>query len=113
MGLVMLSQFFKRAGWGVTVGVPQDISEFKRLVHSDWFDAVGVSISTDRQLETLERLLPQLKATTLNKEMQIFAGGPMVMHEPDRLKWQFAEIMAEDAPGTVRKLNEILPSRMA
>ena len=61
MGLFMLSEFFKRAGWTVTVGVPQDVNEFKRLFQSEWFDAVGISVSSDRHLDTLRSLLPSLR----------------------------------------------------
>jgi MerR family transcriptional regulator, light-induced transcriptional regulator len=111
LGMVMLSQFFKRAGWGVTVGMPQDTGEFKRLFQSDWFDAVGISISTDRHLETLERLLPQLKSRSLNLDLHIFAGGPLVLREPQRLKWRFAEVLPEDAPGTVRRVSASLATR--
>ena len=47
----------------VTVAVPQDVAEFQRMFQSDWFDAVGISVSTDRQLDTLAALLPQLRHT--------------------------------------------------
>jgi len=75
MGLFMLSEFFKRAGWTVTVGVPQDVAEFKRLFQSHWFDAVGISVSTDRHLDTLANLLPQLKAGADNLGVRLFLGG--------------------------------------
>jgi methanogenic corrinoid protein MtbC1 len=104
MGLFMLSEFFKRAGWTVTVGVPQDVAEFKRLFQSDWFDAVGVSVSTDRHLDTLTHLLPQLRESSDNLELRVFLGGPMAFLAPDRLEGLGAEVVAEDAPATVARL---------
>jgi len=108
MGLFMLSEFFKRAGWSVVVGVPQDAAEFKRLFHSEWFDAVGVSVSTDRHLDTLAQCLPQLKANSDNLHLRLFVGGPMAMLAPERLQGLGAEVVSEDAPATVRWLTRSL-----
>lgn len=108
MGLFMLSEFFKLEGWAVTLGVPQDVAEFKRLFQSDWFDAVGVSISTDRHLGTLAALLPQLKDCSLNPSMRMFLGGPMAMREPARLKSIAADVVAEDAPTAVKWITQCM-----
>ncbi|PIT72804.1 B12-binding domain-containing protein [Limnohabitans sp. G3-2] len=109
MGLFMLSEFFKRAGWTVTVGVPQDVLEFKRLFQSDWFDAVGVSVSTDRHLDTLSQLLPQLRESSDNLKLRVFVGGPMAMTCPERLTGLAAEVLAHDAPATVAHLALCMP----
>jgi methanogenic corrinoid protein MtbC1 len=101
MGLFMLSEFFKRAGWVVTVAVPQDVSDFKKMFVSDWFDAVGISISTDRHLGTLQNLLPQLKEASDNLNLQVFVGGPMAFSAPDLLKALPAQLVAADALETV------------
>lgn len=104
MGLFMLSEFFKRAGWTVTVGVPQDLAEFKRLFQSDWFDAVGVSLSTDRHLDTLAHVLPRLREGSDNLNLRVFVGGPMAHVAPERLQGLSAEVLTEDAPATVAHL---------
>lgn len=112
MGLFMLSEFFKRAGWTVTLGVPQDASEFQHLCQTDWFDAVGVSISTDRHLQTLAALVPQIKENAGNPNMCLFLGGPMALIDPAQLNKISAEVVAEDAPLTVQWLTQRL-SEMA
>lgn len=109
MGLFMLSEFFKRAGWLVTVAVPQDVSEFKRLFVSDWFDAVGISVSTDRHIRSLEVLLPLLRAASDNLDLQVFVGGPMAYLDPDRLQGLAARVLAEDAPATVISVTRGMP----
>jgi len=108
MGLFMLSEFFKQAGWTVTVGVPQDVPEFQRLCQTDWFDAVGVSISTDRHVASLAALLAELKHNAANPHMCVFVGGPMALREPALLQGLPAEVVAEDAPATVRWLHRRL-----
>lgn len=113
MGLFMLSEFFKRAGWTVVVGVPQDVAEFQRLFQSEWFDAVGVSVSTDRHLDTLAQCLPQLKAGCDNLHLRLFVGGPMALLAPERLQGLAAEVVAEDAPATVKWLTDALSLRQS
>jgi methanogenic corrinoid protein MtbC1 len=108
MGLFMLSEFFKRAGWTVTVGVPQDVAEFKHLFLSDWFDAAGISVSTDRHLQTLTHLLPPLREASDNLNLQVFVGGPMAFMAPDSLKGLAAQLVAEDAPKTVACVTQML-----
>jgi len=108
MGLFMLSEFFKRAGWLVTVGVPQDVTEFKRLFQSDWFDAVGISVSSDRHLDTLAALLPKLREGSDNLGLHVFVGGPMALVAPERLKGLAAQVLAEDAPATVALITQAM-----
>lgn len=109
MGMFMLSEFFKRAGWLVTVAVPQDVAEFKRLFLSDWFDAVGISVSTDRHIQTLAQLLPALREASDNLNMQVFVGGPMAYVAPEALRGLAARIVAEDALATVANVTHHLP----
>ena len=101
MGLFMLSEFFKRDGWVVTVAVPQDVADFKKMFLSDWFDAVGISVSTDRHLASLQTLLPQLREASDNLNLQVFVGGPMAFTAPELLKVLPAKLVSEDAPETV------------
>jgi methanogenic corrinoid protein MtbC1 len=109
LGLFMLSEFFKRAGWAVTVAVPQDVGDFKQLFLSDWFDAVGISVSTDRHLQTLNTLLPQLRDASDNLNLHVFVGGPMAYAAPELLKGLAAKVLAEDAPGTVACVTKAIP----
>ncbi|MFM1926098.1 MAG: hypothetical protein RIT44_1904 [Pseudomonadota bacterium] len=113
MGLFMLSEFFKRAGWTVTVGVPQDVTEFKRLFQSEWFDAVGISVSSDRHLDTLRSLLPSLRQAADNTDLKVFVGGPMAFVAPDKLQACGADVIAQDAPATVAKLTQVLNARQS
>lgn len=113
MGLFILSEFFKRAGWTVAVGVPQDVTEFKRLFQSDWFDAVGVSVSTDRHLETLGHLLPHLLSGADNLNLHLFVGGPMAFLAPERLQGLAAELVTEDAPVAVERIAQRMPAMTA
>lgn len=106
MGLFMLSEFFKRAGWQVTVGVPQDEKEFKRLFQSEWFDAVGISVSTDRHLTAMAACLPELRTGSDNPGLKLFVGGAMAHAAPECLHKLGAQVLAHDALDTVAWLTQ-------
>lgn len=109
MGLFMLSEFFKRAGWTVTAAIPQDLAEFKKIFVSDWFDAVGISVSTDRHLSSLQTWLPQLRQSSDNLNLQLFVGGPMAVFAPELLTGLAAKLVAEDAAETVARVTQSMP----
>ncbi|WP_408598331.1 B12-binding domain-containing protein [Limnohabitans sp.] len=111
MGLFMLSEFFKQAGWAVTLGVPQDVAEFKRLWQADWFDAVGVSVSSDRHIETLGTVLTQLKGSSVNLNVRLFVGGPMALLDPSKLAGIPAEVVALDAIATVQRITQSMSAK--
>lgn len=78
MGVFMLGEFFRKSGWRVC-GLPfQGTVGAMRSVQSDWFDVLGLSVSTDRCMDTVGRQIRELRAASANPDMKIMVGGPMV-----------------------------------
>lgn len=94
----------------MTVAVPQDVTDFKQLFLSDWFDAVGISLSTDRHIQSLGLLLPQLREASDNLNLHLFVGGPMAYLAPELLQGLSAHVLAEDAPMTVAHVTQAMPA---
>ena len=114
LGVFMLSEFFRQAGWRVTLASPQDIVDFKRIFLSDWFDAVVLSISTDRQIDAVAQSLPELSKTTANPNLKIYVGGPMAQVSPEAINWEGTLLLQTDAAQTVEIVtqNAFAPSPM-
>jgi methanogenic corrinoid protein MtbC1 len=110
LGIFMLSEFFKRAGWHVTLAAPQDISDFKRHFQTDWFDAVCLAIATDRHLEDIARVLPELMAESVNSRLGLYVGGPMTQFAPDQLNIPCAQVLNHNALKTVEVVTEAVRS---
>jgi methanogenic corrinoid protein MtbC1 len=108
MGLFMLSEFFKRAGWTVCTGVPPSEADFKRLCHSDWFDAVGVSVSSDRHLGTIASILSRLPESAPNPRVHPFVGGPMAFVAPELMATMGCEVLALDAMAAVERIQSVV-----
>ena len=114
LGAFMLSEFFRQAGWRVTLVTPLDIADFKRIFLSDWFDAVVLSISTDRQIDAVSQSLLELRKTTANPNLKIYVGGPMAQVSPEAINWDGTLLLQTDAAQTVEIVtqNAFAPSHV-
>ena len=108
LGIFMLSEFFKQAGWHVTLAAPPHLGDFRRYFQSDWFDAVGLSLSSDRYLDDMAKLLPELMAESVNSRLQVFVGGPMSELAPEKLTWPGTLFLRENAQKTVEILTQAM-----
>lgn len=110
MGAFMLSEFFRQGGWRVMLATPQDIADFKRMFLSDWFDAVVLSISTDRQLDAVSQAVCELREATVNPNLKIYVGGPMACLSPGALNWTGTSLLDKDAAHAVRIVTQAAPA---
>ena len=106
LGVFMVSEFFRRAGWTVTLAAPQDIAEFKRSFHSDWFDVVALSISTERHLDAVSKAVAELQVSAVNPNLQIFVGGPQACLAPDKLGWPGTHLLNVNARQAVEAVTQ-------
>jgi methylmalonyl-CoA mutase cobalamin-binding subunit len=106
MGLFMLSEFFKRAGWYTLVEQPRMDANVLRLLSSHWVDVLALSISTDRQLPALKVLIRQARKLSPNPRMVIIAGGPMAANQPQMLAELGVDWIGEDAASTVERATQ-------
>lgn len=97
MGVFMLGEFFRKYGWRVS-GVPFLGAEGAlRNVQSDWFDVVGLSVSTNRCLETVGGLIRELRAASANPDLKIMVGGPMAANNRGQMYRLGADFIGADA----------------
>ena len=101
MGLFMLSEFFRRAGWYTLVEQPRLDANVLRLLSGHWVDVLALSVSTDRQLPALRILVRQARQISPNPQMAIIAGGPLALSDPQALLDLGVDWVGTDAPGTV------------
>jgi methanogenic corrinoid protein MtbC1 len=78
MGVFMLGEFFRKSGWRVSGLALQNHASAVRCVQSDWFDVLGLSVSTSQCVAALGGLMGRLRSASANPELKIMVGGPMV-----------------------------------
>lgn len=108
MGAFMLGEFFRRRGWSVQLLAPQDIEDVLTHLRRDWFDAIGLSVSTGRQLHALERLMPRLRTESPNERLCVMVGGPLALSDPQALQDLGVDVVGSDARETVNLLGHLV-----
>ena len=103
MGLFMLSEFFRRAGWYTLMEQPRLDANVLRLLSGHWVDVMALSVSTDRQLQALRVLVRQARTISPNPQMAIIAGGPLALSNPQALLDLGVDWIGTDAPSTVER----------
>ena len=84
LGMTIVSDFFRKAGWDVVIEISLSEKELVHAVSNEWFDVIGISCATEAQLKTLPGLIRALKAASGNPEPGVLLGGPIfTMQEHD------------------------------
>lgn len=91
LGSYMTAEFFRRGGWQVIGMDARNESAVLRLLHTEWFDLAGFSVASDRQVEVLTSLIQKVRSVSVNTNIQVVAGGPMVSLDP-----QLADALGAD-----------------
>lgn len=107
MGAFMLAEFFRRRGWRVQLLNPQDGQEVLNQLGRDWFDAVGLSVSTTRQLQAMGTLVPCLRLASPNPGLRVLLGGPLVNAHPEVLEPLEVDLLGGDARETVNQFGRL------
>jgi methanogenic corrinoid protein MtbC1 len=106
-GLVMVAEFFRRAGWDVGGGPWEAGADPVVMVKREWFDVVGFSLGNVEQLDDLAACIKSVRAAALNKSICVIVGGPLFLVNPEYVAYVNADAASTDgaqAPGLAARL---------
>ena len=106
-GLVMVSEFFRRAGWDVGGGPWEAGADPVMMVKSEWFDVVGFSLGNVTQLDALANSIKMVRKSSLNTSISIMVGGPLFLAHPEYVVYVNADAASTDgaqAPTLAKRL---------
>ena len=95
LGLFMLTEFFRRAGWRVRSDECEDGRDLLRIVASDW-------------LCVFRRLVPFIRKQSANPHLRIMAGGPMMALRPEAMQALGVDVLGRDAKEAQRMALSLL-----
>jgi methanogenic corrinoid protein MtbC1 len=76
LGLAMVSEFFRKAGWQVVVEIANTEGEIFQAAANEWFDLIGISVGLVEQIPALTELIGRLKRSSRNPNTPVLLGGP-------------------------------------
>ncbi len=91
LGLLILSQYFRRYGWQLLSPASASGEDLHSVVRAEWVDLLGISVSDQRQFDKLRQLIVSLRQQARNRSMWVMVGGPALRFEP-----QLATVLGAD-----------------
>lgn len=111
-GVVVLGEFFRRAGWDTVVESQAKSTELQDQVHRLAFDVVGISVSTESELARLPALILGLRRASRNPGIRVLVGGPVFQNGRSDLAAQAgADACAADARQALQDAESLLLQR--
>jgi methanogenic corrinoid protein MtbC1 len=110
LGVNMVAEFLRRAGWEVSGQTPASMDEFLRLVQREWFSVIGLSTSCETRLEFLSQAIPAIRKASLNRAVRVMVGGFAFNGHPDRVRMVGADATAGDSRHAVTEAEKQLAS---
>jgi MerR family transcriptional regulator, light-induced transcriptional regulator len=86
LGVVMIEDFFTRAGWEISGWPSATNQDLVNLVRNSYFDLVGLSVSCETSLPALEQQIAAVRRASRNKSLIVMVGGSVIAADPKRAK---------------------------
>lgn len=100
-GVIMVSEFFRRAGWRVWSEPAAPLDDLSALVAREWFDAIGLSASNEAPAEKISAEIMALRRASKNPGVVILVGGGLFNSNPDLVFKVGADATAADGKAAV------------
>lgn len=94
-GLVMVTEFFLRAGWDVCCDPMISNEELTNVVRNRWFAVVGISVGNNDRLDGVAALIRLVRRESSNRGIGVMVGGRVFAEKPE-----LAGLVGADATAT-------------
>lgn len=111
LGLLMVAEFFRRAGWGVWGDPAAAQADLVEAAQTHWFDMVGFSVGAVSQLDHLKAAIAAIRRASLNPSIVVMVGGPVFLDMPALVAEVGADATAPDAALAVDVAVRLIPPR--
>ena len=107
LGLMIVDEFFRRAGWDCCTAIPETPAHMLNLVKHEHFDVVGFSASSDAMLGTLYTAIKSVRKASINRNLVVVVGGPVFLDNPEFVSRVGADGTAKDGREAVLQLRSL------
>ena len=104
-GISMVSDAFREGGWCVRSAPAVTRRQILRLVKDEWFDVLGLSVSSDRWLKGMPSCIRAVRAASCNPEVYIMVGGGAITRCTERSRFLGADSAVGDPTEAVKEAN--------
>lgn len=113
LGLIIVGDYFRRAGWDVWGEPPATSDDLPGLVRGERFDVVGLSVGCEVRVEMLAAEVNAIRTASRNPDVIVMVGGPLFNKYPDLVAAVGADASARDGRDAVLQAGRLLVDRGA
>ncbi len=107
-GIGMVADVFREDGWCVRSGPAVSRGQLQQLVREEWFDVIGLSVSTERWLKGLPACIRAVRHASCNPHAYVMVGGYAVVNHAERTRFLGADATASDARDALAQANQYM-----
>ena len=96
-GVIMVAEFFRKAGWAVTCEPGAETGELMRIASNQAFDVIGLSVARTFGSEEIRNAISQLRGASQNRNTKIILGGPLIDRDMKIVEQVGADAFSTDA----------------
>lgn len=112
-GLVLVVEFFRRAGWRTVCMTDATAEDLAETVRRDYFDLIGFSMADHSWLDSLQPVITNLRSVSRNVGVRVLVGGKAFSDDPSRVAFVGADETAEDAREAVKTAERLVTTSNA
>ncbi len=113
LGVFMVSEFFRKAGWEVWGEPPTNRKAISEIAAAEWFDVIGISVGSASRLPEVTTAIDEICKVSLNRDVRVLVGGPMFVAAPELVLQVGAHAMAIDAREAVLTAEALIAERVS
>ena len=95
-GLLLMSQFFRRDGWGAWIERDLSTPSFRDAAVGEWFDLVEVLAQSDKQLDEIASGIRAIRRGSPNPAIGVIVCGQVFNEHPEFVRLVGADLVASD-----------------
>jgi len=107
-GLLVIEEFFRRAGWRTWCEPGADANQIAQIVGGQWYDLFGLSVSCDSHLEQVSSIIKLARRSSRNRAIRVMVGGRLFSEHPDLALSVGADESATSGPEAVSKAENVV-----
>jgi methanogenic corrinoid protein MtbC1 len=107
-GLIMVAEFFRRAGWEVWSDTAQANQDVVLLVGHQAFAVAGFSLSSAERIDGLAAQIRAVRRASMNRSIGVLVGGQVFIDHPELVALIGADATATDGKQAVTRAEDML-----
>lgn len=108
MGIAMVAEFFRAAGWAISDETIGSEAALVRRVSEQWFGLVAISVGSSANIPGLAGHIAAIRAHSRNPEVAVMLGGPALLAHPEIAVAAGADATAPDAAEALRRAESLV-----